>query len=238
MQMKKRVNNSIKTLIITNNDVEFLVLKSQLNNELYEVLDISTDIFTLNFNLEHNLPDLIIGDIQQLEKSMIETLVHGRFLEIPILFISGTIEDKILDLVNTHPKSLFLTKPLHELTLKSSLNLLANAYPPRSRNYIEVINRNHQVLKIRFEEIVFIEAEGNYTFINTINHKVYARKKSLKKLRNELADNFIQINKSHVINVTFIKRIELGRGIMFVEGKEIKIGRAFRRELNQFLKKS
>jgi DNA-binding LytR/AlgR family response regulator len=63
---------------------------------------------------------------------------------------------------------------------------------------VEVIDKNQQVLKIHLADIVYVEAEGNYTFIHTIQHKVYARKKPLKNLKEELDEKFIQINKSHL----------------------------------------
>jgi DNA-binding LytR/AlgR family response regulator len=48
---------------------------------------------------------------------------------------------------------------------------------------VEVIDKNQQVLKIHLADIVYVEAEGNYTFIHTIQHKVYARKSHLKTLK-------------------------------------------------------
>lgn len=239
MQKEKKGIYLVKTLIITSNDIEFRLLKSFLDNESFEVFNVLSELKKLNTFLNEDLPDLIICDVQTLKNSIVEILANKEILDIPILFISGeAVEDEVLEIVKLHPKNLFLIKPLHEFTFRSSLSLLLNAYPPRSRNYVEVINRNQQVLKIHYEEILFIEAEGNYTFINTLNHKVYARKKPLKKLKEELGHTFIQINKSHIINMAFIKRVELGRGILFVDDKEVKIGRAFRRELDHFLKKS
>ncbi|MDI9878376.1 LytR/AlgR family response regulator transcription factor [Flectobacillus longus] len=238
MQKENKGIYLVKTLIITSSDTEFLHIKSFLSDEKFEALNIVSDVYKLNTYKNEALPDLIICDFQILDKSIIEILSNNFFLEVPILFISGeAVEDKVFELVKMHPRNLFLIKPLHELTFKTSLNLLLNAYPPRSRNYVEVINRNHQILKIRYEEILYIKAEGNYTFINTIDRKVFARKKPLKMLKEELGNTFIQINKSHIINMTFIKRVELGRGILLVDDKEVKIGRAFRRKLNQFLKK-
>lgn len=239
MQKENRGIYLVKTMIITSNEREFFLIKSFLNKERFESLEMVSDVYKLNTYRNEVLPDLIICDVQTLKKTIVEILVSKEFLDTPILFISKeAVEDEVFEIVKMHPKNLFLVKPLHEFTFKSSLSLLLNAYPPRRQNYVEVINRNHQVLKIQYEEILFVKAEGNYTFINTINHKVYARKKPLKKLKEELGNTFIQINKSHIINTTFIKRVELGRGILFVDDKEVKIGRSFRRELDSFLKKA
>ena len=238
MQNKNRVKQPIKTLIVSGDDILAKNVVSLLDEEFYRCVGVVKEIIHLYSYLELEQLDLIIIEVKTIDISVIKVLANEDFLEIPLLIIAETIDNSIHDLVVKHPKSLLLSTPIHEYSFKSLLNLLINAYPPKLTRYVEVFNRNQQTIKIPFEEILFIHADGNYTFINTTNHKVFVRKKTLKKFKEELDTMFIQINKSQIINTSFIKRVELGRGVLVLDNKEIKIGRAFRFELKEFLQKS
>ncbi|MDI9862662.1 LytR/AlgR family response regulator transcription factor [Flectobacillus roseus] len=235
MQNKNRVNYPVKTLIVTADNLVAKHILSLLDEESHTCVGIANDLITIYYYLDLNQIDLIITDVKTSENPLFEIFTKEALLEIPILFIVEVVDNAINELISKHPKSLLLSTPLHEFSFKSSINLLISAYPPKLTQYIEVFNRNHQTIKIRFEEILFIEAQGNYTFINTTYHKVFVRKKTLKKFKQELGSMFIQINKSQIINTSYIKRVELGKGSLVLSGKEIKIGRAFKYELKQFL---
>lgn len=190
--------------------------------------------FELLFDLHQ--PDLIISDICLVENSIFDVILQEKYLKVPMLFIAGVLEDENIGEFSKHQKSIVLPKPLHKYSLLSSIKLLLNVFPPKRKHFLEVLYRNHQVVKISNEDILYIEADGNYTSIHTVNNKVYSRKIPLKQVKNELNNTFIQINKSHIINTHFIKRLELGKGkLSLTNQKVIKIGRVYRKQLDQFI---
>ncbi len=85
------------------------------------------------------------------------------------------------------------------------------------------IRSNSQLLKLKFEDIVYLEADANYTQVFTTEKK-YTIRSSMKELQEKLADNrFARVHKSFLINLEKIESIQAE--FIQISGKEIPIGR-------------
>ena len=129
-------------------------------------------------------------------------------------------------------------KPFHKFTLLSALDLLNSKYPVKNdevNKYITTRGLQQQVVKILFNEITWIQSEGNYCFIHTIHNKKITKKISLTKLIKDLDAQFIIVHKGFAVNTNFIRRIDLGNKVISVQAVSIPIGRSFRNSLNPFL---
>jgi DNA-binding LytR/AlgR family response regulator len=85
------------------------------------------------------------------------------------------------------------------------------------------IRSNSSLVKINFDDIYFLEADANYTKVNTtdINYSIRA---SLKVLQKKLGDRrFVRVHKSFLINLEKIEIIQ--SEFIQIMGKEIPIGR-------------
>lgn len=185
------------------------------------------------------MPDVIIADIMINHESIFESINQELFKNIPILFITGFISDENFESVSNFENKAYLSKPFDKFTFISTLELIlgknAGLTNKSDENFVIVFDKNQQKRKIKQSEIVFIEAEGNYTFINTVGAHRWARKKSLKYYLNELTSEFIQINKSCVVNTTFIQKIEWGDKKIKIADQYFNIGRAYNANVNDLL---
>lgn len=234
--MVKLIRNRqpVKVLVIEEDPSSLEIIATLLNRNDFELLTIAPTMVKVGVLLDAFIPNIIVAGAD-VNRVAVFDFITTSHLNTPLVFLSHILDDEIFGLCLNYAKCLLLEKPINPYTFLASVKLLLLAYPPTQHKYVEVIDRNQQILKIQMADIVYVEAEGNYTFIHTIHNKVFARKKPLKNLKEELDEKFIQINKSHLINIDFIQRLELGKRLLVLNDKEIKIGRSFRSDLDTFI---
>lgn len=97
------------------------------------------------------------------------------------------------------------------------------------------VKTNRQLQKVRFDEILFIEAMLNYVVIHTTTQKIitYA---SMKTMQDSLpAPLFLKVHKSYIISTTHIKAVQ---GYEVVVGAHtLPVSRRHREELIQLISK-
>jgi two-component system LytT family response regulator len=86
------------------------------------------------------------------------------------------------------------------------------------------------------ESIMFMEGEGNYTFIYTNTGKRYLVSRTLKSLSENLGSNFIRVHKSYVVNAHYVvEQMVHDRILKMAGGKEVMISRRKFREITGIL---
>jgi len=91
------------------------------------------------------------------------------------------------------------------------------------------INIDRRLIKLKFNEILFIEAQGDYIAVKT-ETKDYKVHNTLKKIKEKLPEStFIQIHRSYVIN--FTKIIDIEDNSVLIKKSVIPISRSNRPEL-------
>lgn len=228
----------IKVLIIEDDPVWSLFVESIISESSYELIGSANTLLKAKAIIDGLAPDIIISDIRVNDSTVFSLFSNEEYKKIPVVFMTNYLEQDVFNFSATIPKSTFLAKPFHQFTLLSTLDLLIKKYPieqKESEKFITIRGRQQQTLKIMLDEITWIQAEGNYSFINTVKNRKHAKKKSLSKLLEELDDRFIVVHKGYAVNTKFIQRIDLSNKIIIVQDSQIPIGRGFREALDPFL---
>ena len=107
---------------------------------------------------------------------------------------------------------------------------------PAQGNTVEedlYINIDRRLIKLKFNEILLIEAKGDYIHIKT-ESKDYTVHTTLKKIYAKLPEElFLQIHRSYIIN--FTKIIDIEDNSVLIEKSVVPISRSNRPELMQRL---
>ncbi len=91
------------------------------------------------------------------------------------------------------------------------------------------INIDRRLIKLKYDDILLVSAQGDYIEILTCDKK-YRVHTTLKKIRNKLPEQvFLQIHRSYVIN--FTKIIDIEDNSVLIEKNVIPISRSSRPEL-------
>ena len=95
------------------------------------------------------------------------------------------------------------------------------------------INIDRRLIKLKFKDILFIEAKGDYIHVKTIKEDFRVHS-TLKKIKDKLPESlFMQIHRSYVIN--FTKIIDIQDNSVLIEKSVIPISRSQRPNLMQRL---
>jgi DNA-binding LytR/AlgR family response regulator len=134
----------------------------------------------------------------------------------------------------------YLVKPLNRERFAKSLlkvknSLAQHSFRPAQKegmaanNQDLYINIDRRLVKLKFEDILFIEAKGDYIAVKTQKEE-YRVHSTLKKIKEKLPrDLFLQIHRSFIINV--VKIVDIEDNSVLIEKHVIPISRSNRPEL-------
>jgi DNA-binding LytR/AlgR family response regulator len=90
------------------------------------------------------------------------------------------------------------------------------------------------MVKLMFEDILFLEAQRNYCQVLTIN-KSYMVVSTLKQLEDKLPSTvFIRVHRSYLVNISAIDA--LGEKHLEIKGKVIPVSKTYKELLMQRIK--
>ncbi|WP_289041206.1 LytTR family DNA-binding domain-containing protein [uncultured Zobellia sp.] len=136
----------------------------------------------------------------------------------------------------------YMVKPLTADRFNKSIQKVKNALDKKgspvtdtkSDNNVDgaqdlYINIDKRLIKLKFDEILVVKAQGDYIDINT-ETKEYRVHTTLKKIKDKLPDKvFLQIHRSYIIN--FTKIIDIEDNSVLIKKMVIPISRSNRPEL-------
>ncbi len=160
--------------------------------------------------------------------------------KLPVIFMTDFPNDTFYSRSSALSKTVFIAKPFHELTLKSSIETLAKLagvdfWP--SAKYLPVVDKHRRQAQLTLNKVVWVQSDGNYSIIQSTDQK-YIIKKSLTAVAEFLDSRFIQVQQSFIVNINFVSRVEVLANKIFIYGQTIPIGRRFKKEFLQFWEKN
>lgn len=101
-----------------------------------------------------------------------------------------------------------------------------------------VIKTDGRFLFLDQNEILWMEAEGNYVQIHTDKHSISVRS-GITTLEKELASNFIRISRSAIVNLNHVREMRPWmRGnyqVIMTDGTQLTLTHGFRDKLNHLI---
>jgi DNA-binding LytR/AlgR family response regulator len=190
--------------------------------------------------LKKNKVDLILMDISiNGELSGIELAEKISHLKIPIVFLTAHNDAENYKKAKAAGMHAYLIKPFNRFTLESVIDsALAQEKKGIPEFDIEetitdslFLRANNKLQRVKFSEITYIVAEGNYVEIVSDKRK-YAFKISLRRLQERLANpKFLQIHRSYLINIDHIKNVDLSRNMIQVKDHSLPVGGSFKESI-------
>lgn len=99
------------------------------------------------------------------------------------------------------------------------------------KSFLEIMS-NRRMIKIPYNEIIYIESLSDHIKVVTIN-VAFVSKEKISRLVARLPDVFIRIHRSFIINTERIKEYSLDE--VLVEGIRLNIGRSYRKVVKDSL---
>ncbi|HRG78589.1 MAG TPA: LytTR family DNA-binding domain-containing protein, partial [Cyclobacteriaceae bacterium] len=122
-------------------------------------------------------------------------------------------------------------KKMEEGNLEDLLGSLRTVSPRTSYDSHIFVQKSEKLFNLPVEEIIYLEASGDYTVISTKNDQ-FVSSSGIGKLEEIMnPDTFIRVHRSTIVNVNFLKEIERhfngGMMVKMQNGKSFPVSRTY-----------
>jgi len=200
-------------------------------------------------------PDLILMDIMlKGEISGIEAAeqIKNRY-KIPIIFLTAYADESTLSKAKVTEPYGYIIKPFKEIDLHTSIemalykhakerevvkerDLYSSIVLDKSADDCIFVKSNSRLVKVKTQDIYFVEALKDYVIIRTTEGK-YTVHSTMKDIMTKLrSSKFLRVHRSYIVQVDKIVAIEQSNIIIEDDKKVIPIGGSYRDELLSRLK--
>lgn len=188
-------------------------------------------------------PDLIFLDVQMPGMTGFEVL--EQIDHDPYVIFSTAYDQYAIQAFEKNAVD-YLLKPLDEERFKLAVNrainrmaaeqssvedLLKNIRSGQEYDTHVFVQKSEKLINIPVEDIIYLEASGDYTVLNTKNDQ-YLSSSGIGKLQEKLnPEMFIRIHRSTIINLNYLKEIEKhfngGMIVKMQNGKSFPVSRTY-----------
>jgi DNA-binding LytR/AlgR family response regulator len=232
---------------IVSRDIQFSLKKLKYNvvgsassgDKAIELIKIKNpDIILMDVILKGNINGIQVAEIVNKE------------LDIPVIFLTAYTDEYSLTRAKITEPFGYIIKPFKEIDLYTSIELALYKHKKsreliKERDYLFslvdnkdkldgfiFVKSNSKLIKLKTDEIYFIEALKDYVVINTIDTR-YTIHSTMKDIDYKLGNiEFIRVHRSFIVNIDKIIAIDYPNLILEKEKKVIPIGGSYRDDLN------
>ncbi|MEZ4986084.1 MAG: response regulator transcription factor [Saprospiraceae bacterium] len=242
----------MKNILIIEDDLIFaLDLKIQLS-ALYPSCEIS-HLESVNEAYHYLLstkPDIVLLDVllDNDEDAMhLAEILHKT--GVTYIFMTAFERDDLFRKALRFKPSNYLQKPISKHNLKYALELAVSsdkyskakgeiASDKRTLQYLLLKGKEGTMEKVGIDEIIYIEALGNYCQINTLD-KRYTYRMPIKNYADTFGDrNFVRIFRTYVVNIDFLRSVNTeAKEVILLNGLSLPLSLTYKKGLlNKFVK--
>jgi len=206
----------IRALLVDDEYEANQLLKTLINNTgIAEVCGILTDPVDIERQISVLKPDVLFLDIQMPGISGIEVLkkIRSVNLNLHVVFVTA-FDEYMLDALRLNAFD-YLLKPVDRKELYETLSRIEPQVKKSNEEdklfYGKIkIPTNSGIELLDPSQIIYLQAEGTYTHVILKDSKVIFSSFNLGRIKNEHlpANGFLQISRSYVVNVSYLKRVE------------------------------
>lgn len=199
---------------------------------------------------EEMTPDLVLMDIMlKGDMSGIEAADQIRQrMNIPVIYLTAYADESTLNKAKVTEPYGYIIKPFKEIDLHTAIEMaiykheketdvkkerdfLYSLVENKDAKDIIFVKSNSRLVKVRTEDIYFIEALKDYVVINTSNTR-YTVHSTMKDIEKKLpSTEFIRVHRSFIVRIDKIVAIDHANLIIEDDKKQIPIGGSFKDEL-------
>ncbi|MBL4578244.1 MAG: response regulator [Flavobacteriales bacterium] len=206
--------------------------------------------------VKNELPDLIFMDIMlKGEMTGIDTAIQiHRNFSVPIIYLTAYADKDTLSKAKISQPHGYIIKPFKEVDIRTAVEIALYKHKKEDKIkkerdlYYSIIKSDkdsdgnifvkskYQLVKVKTQEIYFIEALKDYVRINTIDNR-YIIHSTMKSIKGKLpSSDFARVHRSFIVRLDKIAAIEFPNIIIEHDKKHIPIGSSYRDELMNKLK--
>lgn len=249
------MKDNINVMIVEDEAILAMDLEEKLLLEGYSIAGVADNADEALSIFKNNTVDLLLMDVNiKGNCDGIETIKKILSIrEVPFIYLTAFTDNEIIARAKETFPSAYLVKPFQIANLRIAIELALNNFAVRRELGIKpvlsisgkekeqagkesilhfnghiFIKQNYKFLKIKLEEIYYLEAENNYTNIYT-EEKQYSLRLSLNAILEKLEmPGLVRVHRSFAINLDHLNTFN---DVFLNVGKyEVPLGRNFKDE--------
>jgi DNA-binding LytR/AlgR family response regulator len=143
----------------------------------------------------------------------------------PFLFLTANQDERTLKDAARLTPTAYISKPFKNNDVSAALQIISHQLAPMLQ-----LRGTHGVEEINPNDIIYIQSDGAYIEIQTLNTFIVQRK-LLKDIIDELPNAFIRVHRSYLVNCNFIEQ-RTATHLIVRGGHEIPISRSYKENLD------
>lgn len=227
-------------LIADGNKTEALSLSFALSNYGHNITGIAGNLEEALILYKKYIPELIIVNVHLDVRFAGINFINSIAPEIPFIYLTSDDKRTTYNLIKQYTPFAYLITPINDSTLNYTVDLAIKHAPllqselnsknTLRENYL-FIKKNHKIIKLSIENILYIQVESNYsTFFTTLGKFII--QSSLNELLLKLPpNNFIRIHRNYIANINLINEFDFDDYTVKISDSFIPIGKKFKQLL-------
>ncbi len=179
-------------------------------------------------------PELVLLDINlagQLEGIQVAKIIDET-IHCPYIYITANSDLLVIQKAINTKTAGYITKPIKQADFFAAIQLALKVNPTEEEKHL-LVKDSYSTVKIRLNDILYIESNGNYIHIFTKKEKITCRQ-SLEWAKEQLpAYQFIQTHRSFIINSYQIKKVTYKS--VYLEEIEVPISKSNYAKIIEFI---
>ena len=239
--------SKVKILIVEDEIIIAEDIASRLLGMGYDVAEIANDVDKATDSLINNNIDIVLIDIALpgYKTGIDLAQAINKEFHLPFIFLTSLSDENTVKKAGKTKPAAYLLKPFNDNQVRISIEMaLFNFYEKAEINPNEhIINaalplkmpgalflkKDTHYDKVEFSNILWFEAESNYTFIYTKTDK-YVYSTVLKNFEDKLPQEiFIRVHRSYIVNLFCITGFK--GNMLLIADKQIPVNKANRDEV-------
>jgi DNA-binding LytR/AlgR family response regulator len=241
-------------LIVEDESIVAKDIQHSLKKLGYTVVGICSNGEDAIRSAEEMSPDLVLMDIMlKGDMSGIEAADQIRQrMNIPVIYLTAYADESTLNKAKVTEPYGYIIKPFKEIDLHTAIEMaiykheketdvkkerdfLYSLVENKDSKDIIFVKSNSRLVKVKTEDIYFIEALKDYVVINTGSTR-YTVHSTMKDIEKKLPPNeFIRVHRSFIVRIDKIVAIDHANLIIEDDKKQIPIGGSFKDDLTKRL---
>jgi len=243
------MKNKIQALIVEDEENSRIVLSEVLSKYCpqVEILDYATDANEAVEKIKLLNPMLVFLDIELPYGNAFDIIKRLNEVNFHIVFTTA-YDEYLLKAIKTGAAD-YLLKPIDYLELAEAIRKIEKKIEEKEKyinmellldSFLKNSQSNNMALPtmdgysfIKLDDIVRIEAEGNYCKIFCLDKHTYTVTRQIHDIESKLpSTSFCRIHNSHIINLKHIKEYTKGRGgyVTMVDGSHVDVSNTRKEE--------
>ncbi len=237
----------IRIAVLEDNPIEMLTVKMMLTETdtgkyEYQLMGMFETLDSLLTFLQTTAVDIILSDIFAKNRPMgLELLKKQIIAHIPVILMTNSLEKAVFFDAQQLRSVHYLIKPFHAFTLQSTIESVFEEFQKQKQydffahKFLYISGKGGQREQVLFEEIVYLESEGNYCFINTEGKRYVMKKSLIQLLTDELDSRFIRVHQRYAVNTKHIRVLRTDE-LHLTGSIELPLGKTFQKFVREFVK--